>query len=51
MEQEMYKQDYPQKHSQESLLGNCYKGKAYKKGAFFHAVLHLGLKNVLQKKH
>lgn len=51
MEQEMYKQDYLHNHSQESLLGNCYKGMAYKKGAFFHVVLHLGLKNVLQKQH
>lgn len=30
----MYKQDYLHNHSQESLLGNCYKGMAYKKGAF-----------------
>lgn len=46
----MYKQGYLHNHSQENLLGNCYKGMAYKKGAFFMLIglfLHLGLKNVL----
>lgn len=45
----MYKQDYLHNHSQESLLGNCYKGMAYKKGAFFHVVLHPWLEKCASK--